>query len=110
MADFDETYPVLVYSTAPSREVADRLARSMIEKKLAACVNMFDGMRSVYRWEGKIEEANEVSLLIKTTDDKLSSLQHFIHSEHPYYTPCCIEIPIEGGLPGYLQWLEDATR
>lgn len=100
---------LLVYVTAPSREVAERLARNAVEQRLAACVNMLPGMRSVYRWEGHIEEAEETVLLFKTTGRKVNALQQFIDAEHPYDTPCSLVIDIDSGLPAYLKWVNTET-
>lgn len=102
--------PVLVYSTAPSREVADRLARAMVEQRLAACVNLFDGMRSVYRWQDALAETAETAMLIKTTGRKTALLQQFIEAEHPYDTPCFLVIDIAEGMPAFLQWMDAETR
>lgn len=99
----------LIYTTAPSREVADALARSLLEARLAACVNMFDGMRSLYRWEGKTEQAEEVAMLIKTQAKHADAVKAHIALEHPYDTPACLVIDVADGLPDFLQWITQET-
>jgi len=99
----------LLYTTAPSRDIADALAASLVEKRLAACVNMLDGMRSVYRWEGKIEHAEEVAMLIKTTAAQVEPIKALLAAEHPYDTPACLVLAVTDGLPDYLQWIARET-
>ncbi len=99
----------LIYSTAPSREVADALAASLIGKRLAACVNMFDGMRSHYRWEGKVEHTTETAMLIKTQAAHVEAVKQLLHDEHPYDMPACLVIDITEGLPDFLAWIARET-
>lgn len=101
--------PVLVYVTAPNREVAGQLAQEAVGQRLAACVNLLGGMRSIYRWQGQIEEADEIAMLFKTSGRKVEALKHYIGTAHPYAMPCCIVLPPAGGLPGYLQWIAEQT-
>lgn len=99
----------VVLTTLPSEQLADDLAAKLCERKLAACVQM-QPIRSTYRWKGKLEQSNECLLFIKTRRELFSQLQEFIKSQHPYEVPEIIEIPIQGGLGAYLQWLDDSTR
>uniref|UniRef100_A0AC35UFZ7 G_PROTEIN_RECEP_F1_2 domain-containing protein n=1 Tax=Rhabditophanes sp. KR3021 TaxID=114890 RepID=A0AC35UFZ7_9BILA len=99
----------IAYVTVPSQEVAKSISRSIVESKLAACVNIVPGIVSVYHWEGKINEDNELLLIIKTTSINISKLQQKILELHPYDTPEFIHFPIEGGSDKYLQWLTDQT-
>lgn len=99
----------LIYTTAPTRDAADALASSLIDKRLAACVNMLDGMRSLYRWEGKVESATEVAMLIKTTAAHTDAVKAVIDAEHPYDVPACLVIEVQDGLPDYLQWIARET-
>lgn len=101
--------PLLVYVTARDRISAEHLARAAVAQTLAACVNILPGMRSVYRWKGAIEEADEVVLVFKTTGCKVTALQQFIDAEHPYDMPCALVIEVADGLPGYLQWMAEET-
>ncbi len=106
MAD-SQTYLVLV--TAPSGD-AERIARSIVEERLAACVSVVRGLRSIYWWEGKIEESGEDLLLIKTRSDALEDLVNAIKRIHPYEVPEIIAVPIVGGLREYLEWVVGEVR
>lgn len=99
---------VIVYITAPSSEEARSLARMLVEERLAACVNIIGGVTSVYRWNGAIEEAGEVSMLVKTAADRFDALVARVRELHSYRTPCALELTIRRGDAGYLRWLEDA--
>ncbi len=99
----------LVLCTIDTYEHAHRLARSLVEARLAACVNILPHLTSVYRWEGKIEEAQEVLLLIKTTDSLFEKLKNKIVSLHPYSLPEIIKIEIDEGEPHYLEWILKET-
>ena len=100
---------LLVLSNAPNEEVAEQLARSIIDRRLAACVNILPAMRSIYRWEGVVEEAPEIAMQIKTTSAHYDELEAFIKAAHPYAVPEIIAIPIVDGLPAYLDWIEQET-
>lgn len=106
----DSSGPRLVYCTCPDSDVAEQLARQLVERKLAACVNIISGVRSVYEWQGELCNDAEALLLIKTTADKLEPLQGFILSEHPYELPEVIAVPIEAGLPAYLDWIDNTLN
>ena len=100
---------ILVISTLPDREHAEKLAYSLVEQGLAACVNLLPGVNSVYRWQGKVESANETIVLIKTTMARYLDLEAAIKALHPYELPEIIAVPVSAGLPGYLQWVETET-
>ncbi|KAJ8263899.1 hypothetical protein GJAV_G00142860 [Gymnothorax javanicus] len=93
------------FVTCPNEQVAKDLARGMVEKKLAACVNIVPKITSVYEWQGKIEEDNEVLLMIKTRSTKVSALAEYVRSNHPYEVAEVISLPIDQGNPPYLNWL-----
>lgn len=101
---------VLALVTAPDADVARTLARAIVEERLAACVSLVDGVTSIYRWEGKTEEAREVQLLIKTRADRLDALTARVAELHPYDVPEVIATPILGGLAPYLAWIDDSVR
>lgn len=104
------TVPVLVcFCTCPDPESAVRIADTLVEERLAACVNILPGLRSVYCWQGQVERADEALLLIKTTADRLESLQQRILALHPYELPEVIAVEA-GGLPAYLDWVVQQTR
>lgn len=102
--------PLLVLTNLPDRPSAETLAHALIEARLAACVNILAPCRSVYRWQGSVETANEVPLLIKTTEANYAALEAAIRVGHPYELPEVIAVPITRGLPDYLAWLDAETR
>ncbi|XP_014037519.2 protein CutA homolog [Salmo salar] len=108
-----ETYTSGTHSaafvTCPNEQVAKDLARGIVEKKLAACVNIVPKITSVYEWQGKIQEDSEVLLMIKTRSSKVASLVEYVRSNHPYEVAEVISLPIEQGNPPYLKWLGDAV-
>lgn len=101
---------LIVLTNCPDAEVADRLARTLVEQKLAACVNRLPAVDSVYRWQGSIERAVEVPLLIKSTRERLPEIQEVIRALHPYEVPEIVAIPVVAGLPAYLRWVVDETQ
>ena len=100
----------LVISNFPDRDSAVKLARALIERRLAACVNILSPCRSVYRWQGKTEDAEEFPMLIKTTRERYAELEAAIRAGHPYELPEIIAVPLAGGLPAYLEWVASETR
>ena len=101
---------LLVFSNLPDRAAALALAGKLVERRLAACVNVLAECASVYRWQGCIETAAEVPVLIKTSAERYPALEQAIRELHPYELPEIVAVPIRGGLPGYLQWIADETR
>ena len=102
--------PLVVYVTAESVDDALAIGRVMVETRLAACANVIDGMRSVYWWQGAVEESGEAVLILKTDRAKLDSLVERIRSVHDYDCPCIVALPIVGGNPDYLAWIAEETR
>jgi len=100
---------LLVISNLPDRASADRLAHLLIEERLAACVNVLSSCRSVYRWKGKVEDAEEFPVLIKTTRERYAALEAAIRKNHPYELPEIIALPLAAGLPAYLDWVAAET-
>jgi periplasmic divalent cation tolerance protein len=98
----------VVWITAPDREVALRLARGLVERRLAACAQVLPGLTSVYRWQGAVQEESEVLLLAKSTAERLDALEAWVRAEHPYDTPECVALAPERVEPRYLAWLEQA--
>jgi periplasmic divalent cation tolerance protein len=101
---------VLVLCTAPTVDVATQLARGLVAEKLAACVNFFGQVSSVYVWKGTVEEQQEVQLLIKTRRDRYADVERWIVEHHPYEVPEVLAIPIEAGSAAYLAWLREQTQ
>jgi periplasmic divalent cation tolerance protein len=99
----------LVISNLPDRASADKLARLLVDERLAACVNIQSPCRSVYRWKGKVEDAEEFTVLIKTTRARYPQLEAAIRKNHPYELPEIIAIPLAAGLPAYLAWVASET-
>jgi len=100
----------LVLSSTSSREEAQKIAEALVEGRLAACVQIVGPMHSVYRWQGAVEKAEEFLLLMKTTVTSLPRLRNELKSLHSYEVPECIEIPIESGLPAYMEWIDESVR
>lgn len=100
----------LVLSNAPDVETARHLANIVVEKRLAACVNILAPCESVYSWEGKIELAQEIPLVIKTTPEDYPALEALLKQEHPYQVPEIIALPIQAGLPAYLDWIHASLK
>ena len=100
----------LVITNLPDRDSAGRLAHALIEKRLAACVNVLSPCRSVYRWQGKTEDAEEFPMLIKTTLERYAELEAAIRAGHPYELPEIIAVPLAAGLPAYLEWVASETK
>ena len=98
---------VLIISNFPDQKTATLLAEALIEQRLAACVNVLSPCVSIYRWQGKIESAGEVPVLIKTRKQHYDRVEQLIKMMHPYELPEVIMVPITGGLPAYLQWIAD---
>jgi len=95
----------IVISTAGSAEEAAAIARELVGRRLAACVSRLPGLLSVYQWQGKIEEAAEVLLLIKTSQERLAALEAALRELHSYDVPEFLVLPVEAGSAAYLEWL-----
>src|SRR6185295_13290274 len=100
---------LLVLTNLPDRAAAERLADALIEKRVAACVNILAPCRSVYRWKNGLQHDEELPMLIKTTTEQYSALEAAIRAGHPYELPEIIAVPIERGLPAYLDWVAAET-
>jgi periplasmic divalent cation tolerance protein len=95
----------IVLTTCPDATSAERIARALVEEGLAACVNILPPMRSIYRWKGKIEDATEQLLVIKSAVARFPAIRDRLRALHPYELPEIISVPIVDGLPEYLAWL-----
>lgn len=104
-----EDEAILVLCTAPDADVGAELARGLVEQHLAACVNIVPGLRSFYVWQGKLNDDNEVQLLIKTRTSRAKEVETWISEHHPYDTPEILFVTIRGGSDKYLDWLRQQT-
>ena len=100
----------IVLTTAGSQQEAQKIAEALVEQRLAACVNIISGMHSVYHWQGKVEQADEWLLLIKTTESASAPVRDAITKLHSYEVPECIVLSIEDGTPAYLDWIGDSVK
>ena len=98
---------VLIYTTWPDAETAERVGAEAVAERLAACVNVLAPMVSIYRWEGAIDRANETAMLLKTTADASERLRDFILARHPYEAPAIVALPVlaDGSNPAFLAWI-----
>ncbi|HEY8459015.1 MAG TPA: divalent-cation tolerance protein CutA [Blastocatellia bacterium] len=101
---------LVVLTTLENHEDGERLAGLLLESALAACVQILPPMTSIYRWQGAIERASEILLLIKTTRDAYPRVETVIKENHPYQTPEIIALPVAAGLADYLSWLRDSVK
>ena len=100
----------LVLTTCGSLEEARRIAQALVERQLAACVNISPQIESVYRWQGEVETSTECLLVIKTTADACNRLREALSELHSYELPECIELAIEDGSAAYLEWIGESVR
>ena len=100
----------LLYVTFPDRATADASVRIAVERRLAACGNVLPGVRSVYRWQGAIDTADEVLVLFKTTEGNLASIRQCILDSHPYEVPEIVATPLVEGNPAYLDWVRESCK
>ena len=105
-----DTEFVFLYSTFPDAATAEKIARVLVEARLAACVNVHPPMTSVYEWEGKLEVATEVATFIKTRRTLVDEAIATARPLHPYSVPCFLVLPIAGGNDDYLAWARGQTR
>ena len=98
-----------VYITAGGREEAQRLARSLVEERLAACVNLLGPVLSVYRWQEAVEEAEEFVLIVKTAAERFAALEQRVRALHSYEVPCIVAWPHGGGYPPFLDWIRSGS-
>lgn len=99
---------LIVFSSLPT-PAADRMARQLVELRLAACVQALPGLRSTYRWEGEVTQGDETLLLIKTTVDRYAALERHLLAHHPYEVPEILAVDASAGLPAYLRWMAEET-
>jgi periplasmic divalent cation tolerance protein len=101
---------IIVLVTCPDKESANKISSSLIEKKLAACVNTINNVESIFRWKGKIERNSENLLIIKSKKRLLKKLIMDVQQNHPYQLPEILALPIIGGSKAYINWLNNETQ
>lgn len=100
---------ILIITNFPDRKTASALAEALLGQQLAACINILGPCTALYRWQGNIESAEEIPVLVKTRRQNYDRVEQLIKLMHPYELPEVIVVPITGGLPAYLQWIADET-
>lgn len=100
---------LLVLTNLPDQASARQLAQTLVEQQACACVNILAGCTSVYRWQNQVETAEETQMLIKTTRKAYPGLEKIIRAHHPYELPEIIAVPVDVGLPAYLEWVAQET-
>lgn len=108
--EVEMTDVILVLATAPSEEMAAKLAKALVDEELAACGNILPGVRSIHRWKGKVEDEQEVILLLKTRADLFEALKERLVEQHPYDCPEVLRLPVEAGHLPYLEWVRESVR
>jgi periplasmic divalent cation tolerance protein len=104
------TDALLVFTTLPSADKAAEVAKVLVEERLAACANLLPAVRSIYRWQGKLMDENEVLVLLKTRAEHLERLKLRLLELHPYEVPEVLAVPVESGYQPYLEWLAGETK
>ena len=99
----------MLYITCGSRDEATRIARTVVEERLAACANIIDAMRAIYWWQGSVSEDDEIVLILKTTAERAGQLTERVKELHSYELPCVVEIVLAGGNAAYLDWIAAET-
>ncbi len=101
---------VVIFVTAANKKEAEKIASTLIEKKLAACVNIIENLHSIFRWQGKVDSTKEALLIVKTRKALMNKLIKKVKSLHSYAVPEIIALPIVSGDKKYLQWINESTR
>jgi len=109
MKNLDNTNFRVIYITCPNMVEAENLARILVNNKVAACINIIPNIKSIYTWQDKVEEAQEVLLIIKTVEENLEKLEEVVKKYHPYTVPEIISWPIKTGNIEYLKWMSEVT-
>ena len=100
----------LVYVTTKDKDEARRIGRALVESRLAACVNIIDGVNSIYWWEGEVQDETEAVLIAKTKEALAPELIEKVKALHSYSCPCVVSLPIQDGNPDFLSWIESETQ
>lgn len=109
LRDDGKVEAVAVYATFPDFTTAEEIAAALVEAGLCACANLVPGMRSIYRWKGTVERADEVVAIFKSTTARTAEIIAAIEGRHPYETPAIVVLPIRAGSANYLAWIAEET-
>lgn len=101
---------LVVYMTAADADEAARIGRALVKRRLAACVNILGPIRSLYWWDGKVNEDGETAFIAKTWDDRLDALTQAVRELHSYDEPCVVALPVAGGSATFIDWIQGETR
>lgn len=101
---------LIVYMTAADADEAARIGKALVDKRLAACVNILGPIRSLYRWDGEVQDDAEVAFIAKTTDARLDELTAEVNRLHSYDLPCVVALPLAGGSAAFLNWIAEQTQ
>ena len=101
---------IVIFITAANIKEAERIASALVKEKLAACVNIVEGIKSLFWWQGKVDRSKEVLLMVKSRKSKISKIIRRVKSLHSYEVPEIIALPIVAGEPNYLKWLNESIR
>ena len=101
---------IVIFITAPNEDEAATIARSLIDARLAACVNIVKNIRSVYTWQGNVEDDSEVLMIVKTRKDRFNALSAKVRELHSYDVPEVIALPVIDGSEEYLKWIQESTK
>lgn len=99
----------LVFLTTPSPEIASAIVSRLVEERLIACGTILPGATSIYRWNGTVETASESQVILKTSAERVTELVRRVTELHPYEVPECVVVPVQDGLPAYLDWVRSST-
>ncbi len=100
---------ILLYVTCASEEEAIRIGKALVEERLCACANVLGRTTSIFWWEGKVQDADEVALILKSRSQLVDKVTSRVKELHSYSVPCVVALPIQGGNPAFLKWIEDET-
>ena len=100
----------LVYVTTKDKDEARTIGRHLVQSRLAACVNIIDGMNSIYIWDGKVQDDQETVMIAKTTENLVPEIIEAVKAQHSYECPCIVVLPIKGGNAAFLEWISDQVK
>ena len=110
MSNDDAAQALFIYTTLPDADSAAQLGEALVKERLAACVNIFPGIRSVYEWQGRLEHDEEVVLIAKTTPEQAAAAARRVHELHPYEVPAILQLPVTVMNSAYLEWMRQQTQ